>query len=134
ALTGGPGAVRAGARRAPRARGARRGGRCAAHGRDLSYLLFTTLFLAALALAVRPFLVRRAAAWPAETPDAHDDVARAVSGLRDLEFARAAGTIAAEDHDRLRTMLERGAFARPRTLTSTAAPWRTVAIAAILAG
>ena len=83
---------------------------------------------------MRPFLVRRAASWPAETPDAHDDVARAVSGLRDLEFARAAGTIAAEDHDRLRKLLERGAFARSRATTPTAAPWRTVAIAAALAG
>src|SRR5437867_3563434 len=43
----------------------------------MTYLLFTTLFLASLALAVRPFLARRAIAWPAEAPDARDDVARA---------------------------------------------------------
>jgi cytochrome c-type biogenesis protein CcmH/NrfG len=100
----------------------------------VTYLLFTTLFIAALGLAVRPFLVSRAAPWPAETPDTRDDVARAVSGLRDLEFARAAGTIAPEDHDRLRTLLERGAFARARAAVPVAAPWRTVAIAAALAG
>lgn len=100
----------------------------------MSYLLFTTLFLTALALTVRPLLVRRAAPWPAERPDARDDVARAVSGLRDLEFARAAGTIAPEDHERLRTMLERSAFTQPRASAPTAAPWRTVLIAAALAG
>src|SRR2546428_6571706 len=100
----------------------------------MSYFLFTTLFLAALGLAVRPFLVRRAAPWPSETPDTRDDVARAVSGLRDLEFARAAGTIAPADHDRLRALLERGAFARERTAAATPAPWRPVLIAALLAG
>ena len=100
----------------------------------MSYILFTTLFLATLALAVRPFLVRRAAAWPAETADARDDVARAVSGLRDLEFARAAGTIAPEDHERLRALLERGAFVQRRAAVASAAPWRTVIVAAVFAG
>jgi cytochrome c-type biogenesis protein CcmH/NrfG len=100
----------------------------------VSYFLFTSLFLVSLALAVRPFLTRRAPAWPAEAPDARDDVARAVSGLRDLEFARAAGTIAPEDHARLRSLLERGAFARPRPAATTPAPWRTLVIAALLAG
>jgi len=100
----------------------------------VSYFIFTTLFIAALALAVRPFLVRRAATWPAETPDLRDDVARAVSGLRDLDFARAAGTIAADDHDRLRALLERSAFPRSRAVPGSAAPWRTVAIAAFVAG
>jgi cytochrome c-type biogenesis protein CcmH/NrfG len=100
----------------------------------MTYFLFTSLFIVSLALAVRPFLARRAVAWPAETPDGRDDVARAVSSLRDLEFARAAGTIAPEDHARLRTLLERGAFARDRASAPTAAPWRTLAIAALLTG
>ena len=100
----------------------------------MTYLLFTTLFLASLALAVRPFLARRAIAWPAEAPDARDDVARAVSGLRDLEFARAAGTIAPEDHARLRALLERSAFVSARAETASPAPWRTLLIAAALAG
>jgi len=98
------------------------------------YLLFTTLFLASLALAVRPFLARRASAWPAEAPDTRDDVARAVSGLRDLEFARAAGTIAPADHARLRALLERSAFAPGRAEVTSPAPWRTLVIAAALAG
>ena len=100
----------------------------------MTYILFTTLFLASLALAVRPFVTRRAAAWPAERPDTRDDVARAVSSLRDLEFARAAGTIAPEDHARLRAQLERSAFRRERSVASGPAPWRTLAIAAVLTG
>ena len=100
----------------------------------MSYFLFTSLFLASLALAVRPFLTRRAAPWPAETPDPRDDVARAVSSLRDLEFARAAGTIAPDDHARLRALLERSAFARERVGHVASAPWRTMLIAALLAG
>ena len=100
----------------------------------MTYLLFTSLFLASLALAVRPFLARRGVAWPAEAPDARDDVARAVSGLRDLEFARAAGTIAPEDHARLRALLERSAFTPERAAAATPAPWRTLLIAAALAG
>ena len=100
----------------------------------MSYLLFTTLFLAGLAFAVRPLLARRQIAWPLEAPDARDDVARAVSSLRDLEFARAAGTIAPADHERLRTLLERGAFVRERETRTVPAPWRTLALAALLAG
>jgi len=100
----------------------------------VTYILFTSLFIAALALAVRPFLVRRAATWPAETPDMRDDVARAVSSLRDLEFARAAGTIAPEDHARLRSLLERAAFAKEHAAAAAPAPWRTITIAALLTG
>jgi len=100
----------------------------------VTYFLFTSLFLASLALAVRPFLSRRAAPWPAEAPDPRDDVARAVSSLRDLEFARAAGTIAPEDHARLRALLERDAFTRQRAIRVTPAPWRTLLIVALLAG
>jgi cytochrome c-type biogenesis protein CcmH/NrfG len=100
----------------------------------VSYLLFTTLFLVGLAFAVRPLLARRRIAWPLEAPDARDDVARAVSSLRDLEFARAAGTIAPADHERLRALLERGAFVREREARSVPAPWRTIALASLLAG
>ncbi len=100
----------------------------------MSYLLFTTLFLAGLAFAVRPLLARHETPWPIEVPDAHDDVARAVSSLRDLEFARAAGTIAPADHERLRGLLERGAFVREREQRSTPAPWRTLALVSLLAG
>src|SRR5437867_4230185 len=100
----------------------------------MTYFLFTSLFLVSLGLAVRPFLTRRAAPWPSETPDARDDVSRAVSGLRDLEFARAAGTIAPEDHARLRALLERSAFTTARAERGTPAPWRTIVIASLLAG
>jgi cytochrome c-type biogenesis protein CcmH/NrfG len=102
----------------------------------MTYFLFTGFFLASLALAVRPLLsrARGATAWPVETPDPRDDVARAVSSLRDLEFARAAGTIAPEDHTRLRALLERSAFTRRRTPSAAPAPWRTLLIAALMAG
>ncbi len=100
----------------------------------MSYLLFTTLFLAGLALVVRPLLAARTVRWPREAPDTHDDVARAVSSLRDLEFARAAGTIAPVDHDRLRMLLERSAFARSREQRVAPAPWRTLVLASLLAG
>lgn len=100
----------------------------------MSYLLFTTLFLVGLAFAVRPLLARHEIAWPLEMPDARDDVARAVSSLRDLEFARAAGTIAPADHERLRALLERGAFVPERETRSVPAPWRTLVLAALLAG
>lgn len=100
----------------------------------MTYFLFTTLFLASLALAVRPLLSRRPAPWPAEAPDTRDDVARAVSSLRDLEFARAAGTIAEEDHARLAALLERSAFTRARAPQATPAPWRAILIASLLAG
>lgn len=100
----------------------------------MTYLLFTSLFIVTLALAARPFLARRATPWPAEAPDVRDDVARAVSGLRDLEFARAAGTISPEDHARLRALLERSAFTRERATQGGTAPWRTLLIAALVAG
>ena len=83
-------------------------------------------------LAVRPLLGRRGA-WPHDPPDDHDDVARAVSSLRDLEFARAAGTIAPADHTRLRAALERSAFAGTVPPGRRAAPLRTVAAAALIA-
>lgn len=82
-------------------------------------------------LAVRPLLGR--SGWPAETPDRRDDVARAVSSLRDLEFARAAGTIDPADEARLRARIEASAFAS-REAGARPAPVRTFAVAAVLAG
>ncbi len=82
-------------------------------------------------LALRPLLGR--AQWPDEPADVRDDVARAVSSLRDLEFARAAGTIDPADEARLRARIEASAFAvadRPaaaapvRMGKSSAAPGR----------
>src|SRR5437867_3678802 len=78
-------------------------------------------------------LARRPVAWPADPPDQRDDVARAVSSLRDLEFARAAGTIASSDYTRLRASLERDAFARRAPEPRGAAPVRTLVAAALIA-
>jgi cytochrome c-type biogenesis protein CcmH/NrfG len=83
-------------------------------------------------LAVRPLLERRQA-WPQDPPGRRDDVARAVSSLRDLDFARAAGTIDPADYARLRAALERAAFAPAPTEPGRAAPVRTIAAAALLA-
>lgn len=83
-------------------------------------------------LAVRPLLGQRAA-WPHDPPDDRDDVARAVSSLRDLEFARAAGTIAPGDHARLRERLERSAFTPAPGTGRRTAPLRTVGLSALLA-
>lgn len=82
-------------------------------------------------LALRPFM--GAAAWPDEAPDERDDVARAVSSLRDLEFARAAGTIDPADEARLRARIEASAFAA-REGRLAAAPVRTFAVTALIAG
>jgi cytochrome c-type biogenesis protein CcmH/NrfG len=81
-------------------------------------------------LALRPLL--RPAKWPEDPPDRHDDVARAVSSLRDLEFARAAGTIDRADESRLRATIEASAFARPEPRAGSA-PVRTLVLAAALA-
>lgn len=90
----------------------------------------------AVALGACAFLVlrplRRAVPWPAEPPDTRDDVARAVSSLRDLEFAQAAGTIDRADAARLRARIEASAFAAPAP-ARTAAPVATFAVAALLA-
>jgi cytochrome c-type biogenesis protein CcmI len=94
--------------------------------------LFVVLLLAGAAAVIVP-LARRPIAWPADPPDQRDDVARAVSSLRDLEFARAAGTIAASDYARLRASLERDAFARPAPEPGGAAPVRTLVAAALIA-
>jgi len=95
-------------------------------------LVFLALALAGGVLALRP--LARPGAWPAEPADERDEVARAVSSLRDLEFARAAGTIAPEDHARLRAALERGAFVEPIPGAPATAPIRTFVVAALLCG
>ena len=88
-----------------------------------------------LLAALWPWLSRPTApGWPAEPATAADDVARAVSSLRDLQFAEAAGTIAPADAARLRATLERGAFRPERTTRPGRAPVRTIAIAAALFG
>ena len=89
-------------------------------------VLFVALAVGA-SLALRPLL--RPAAWPHETADLRDDVARAVSSLRDLEFARAAGTIDPADEARLRARIEADAFPRAES-PARAAPVQTFAIAA----
>src|SRR5881396_149080 len=98
----------------------------------MTIALFVVLFLAGTAAVVAP-LARRPIAWPADPPDERDDVARAVSSLRDLEFARAAGTIAAADYTRLRAALERDAFARHPADSRGTAPVRAIVAAAVIA-
>ncbi len=93
------------------------------------------LAIAAGALAAAwPWLAPRVLVWPAESTTGRDDVARAVSSLRDLQFAEAAGTIDHADAVRLRGMLERGAFAPAPTAPARGAPVRTIGIAALLIG
>ena len=72
--------------------------------------------------------------WPVEPDGGSDDIARAVSSLRDLRFAEAAGTIDPADAARLRAALERSAFAREAVTPAARAPLRTIAIAALVAG
>ena len=93
------------------------------------------LAIAAGALAaIWPWLAPRERSWPAEPGTAGDDVARAVSSLRDLEFAEASGTIDPTDAARLRTVLERSAFEPAPAQPRSRAPIRTVGIAALLFG
>jgi cytochrome c-type biogenesis protein CcmH/NrfG len=98
----------------------------------MTIALFIVLLLAGTAAVIAP-LARRPVAWPADPPDHRDDVARAVSSLRDLEFARAAGTIAPSDYARLRSSLERDAFVRRAPEARGAAPVRTLIAAALVA-
>ena len=98
----------------------------------MTIALFIVLLLAGTAAVIAP-LARRPVAWPADPPDQRDDVARAVSSLRDLEFARAAGTIAPPDYARLRASLERDAFVRRAAEPPGAAPVRTLVAAALVA-
>jgi cytochrome c-type biogenesis protein CcmH/NrfG len=76
----------------------------------------------------------RARPWPAEPDRAQDDVARAVSSLRDLAFAEAAGTIDPADASRLRATIEAGAFTPAVTPARERAPIRTLGLAALLLG
>jgi cytochrome c-type biogenesis protein CcmH/NrfG len=98
----------------------------------MTVALFVVLLLAGTAAVIAP-LARRPVAWPADPPDRRDDVARAVSSLRDLEFARAAGTIAPADYTRLRASLERDAFVRTAYEPHSAAPVRTLIAASLVA-
>src|SRR5438034_28554 len=98
----------------------------------MTIAFFVVLLLAGTAAVVAP-LARRPLAWPADPPDQRDDVARAVSSLRDLEFARAAGTIAPADYVRLRASLERDAFVRRPPESRGKAPVRTLVAAALIA-
>jgi cytochrome c-type biogenesis protein CcmI len=98
----------------------------------MTIALFVVLVLAGTAAVVAP-LARRPVPWPADPPDQRDDVARAVSSLRDLEFARAAGTIAPADYARLRASLERDAFARRAPDARGPAPVRTLVAASLIA-
>lgn len=94
-------------------------------------LVFAAGLLAGGWIALRPLLGR--VPWPDEPPDARDDVARAVSSLRDLEFARAAGTIDPADEAKLRARIEASAFAAAER-PAPSAPVRTFIVAALLAG
>lgn len=98
----------------------------------MTIALFVVLVLAGTAAVIAP-LARRPVAWPADPPDHRDDVARAVSSLRDLEFARAAGTIAPSDYTRLRASLERDAFVRQVSEPRRRAPVPTLVAAALVA-
>jgi cytochrome c-type biogenesis protein CcmI len=98
----------------------------------MTLALFIVLLVAGSAAVIAP-LTWRPRSWPLDPPDERDDVARAVSSLRDLEFARAAGTIAAADYTRLRASLERDAFTRRRPETQGRAPILTIGAASIVA-
>jgi len=97
-----------------------------------AFAVFALAVLAGGWLAYRP-LRNAARPWPADPPDDRDDVGRSVSSLRDLEFARAAGTIDPADHARLRAELERAAFVPRKAAPASGAPVRTFAIAALMA-
>jgi len=96
--------------------------------------LFGIAIAAGALAALWPWLAPGARAWPADPASTGDDVARAVSSLRDLQFAEAAGTIDRADAARLRGVLERSAFASEPAAVRTRAPIRTIGIAALLVG
>src|SRR5207237_9112060 len=103
-------------------------------GGAVTAVVFGIAIAAGALAALWPWLAPQARPWPAEPVAAGDDVARAVSSLRDLRFAEAAGTIDHADASRLRAMLERSAFAPEALATTRRAPIRTFAIAALLVG
>src|SRR5207248_4661045 len=97
-------------------------------------IVFGVAIAAGALAALWPWLAPRTRPWPAELAGRRDDVARAVSSLRDLEFAEAAGTIDPADAMRLRGVLERGAFSATPAAAPRGAPIRTLGIAALLVG
>lgn len=99
----------------------------------MNALVALALGLPLLALTALPLVYARRLAWPVEPRDHVDEVARAVSSLRDLEFARAAGTIVPADYERLRAALERSAFARRSAPVAGRVPVVTLAIASLAA-
>jgi cytochrome c-type biogenesis protein CcmH/NrfG len=100
----------------------------------IAVVAFALALAAGAWLVARPYLRPARAGWPDDPPDRHDDVARAVSSLRDLQFAEAAGTIDPADAGRLRALLERSAFVTEETVPARRAPLRTLVTAALLAG
>lgn len=103
----------------------------------IAAVVFALAVVAGAWLVGRPYLRPARADWPADPPDGSDDVARAVSSLRDLQFAVAAGTIDPADAARLRRLLERSAFATEQSeliVPVRRAPLRTLVIAALVAG
>jgi len=98
-------------------------------------LVFGVALAAGALAALWPWLFSaRPPSWPSEAVADRDDVARAVSSLRDLRFAEAAGTIDRADATRLRGVLERSAFAAAPDAAPRRAPIRTLGIAALLFG
>jgi cytochrome c-type biogenesis protein CcmH/NrfG len=100
----------------------------------MTAVVFGLAIAAGALAALWPWLAPRARAWPAEPAVSGDEVARAVSSLRDLQFAEAAGTIDRADATRLRAVLERSAFVGEPAGTRARAPIRTIGIAALLVG
>jgi len=96
--------------------------------------IFGIAIAAGALAALWPYLFAAPSRWPADPPGPRDDVARAVSSLRDLRFAEAAGTIDPHDAARLRVLLERSAFAPEEHAPRAGAPLRTIALAALVAG
>lgn len=100
----------------------------------MTAVIFGLAIAAGALAALWPWLAPRTRAWPAERATSGDDVARAVSSLRDLQFAEAAGTIDRADAIRLRGVLERSAFVTDAAAAPAHAPIRTIGIAALLIG
>jgi cytochrome c-type biogenesis protein CcmH/NrfG len=98
-------------------------------------VVFGVALAAGALAALWPWLSSpRRPSWPAESGSDRDDVARAVSSLRDLQFAEAAGTIDRADATRLRGTLERSAFAAMPAAAPGRVPIRTLGLAALLVG
>lgn len=94
-------------------------------------LLLVGMTAAAIFVA-RPLLGPRAA-WPQDPPPWRDDLLRAASSLRDLDFAHAAGVLPTADHVRLRARVEREAIGGVAPRVAGVAPVATLGIAALLA-